>query len=62
MADLVTVLNRTAGKIVYQIPDRGIRRELAPGQTIRVTKGEIEALSFTSGGLDLIRNHLLVKD
>ena len=62
MADLVTVLNRTAGKIVYQIPDRGVRRELAPGQVIKVTKDEIEALSFTSGGLDLIRNHLLVKD
>lgn len=62
MADLVTVENRTAGKIVYQIPDRHIRRELAPRQVIRVTKDEIEALAFTVGGLDLIRNHLLVKD
>jgi hypothetical protein len=62
MADLVTVENRTAGKIVYQIPDRHIRRELAPRQAIRVPKDEIEALSYTAGGLDLIRNHLLVKD
>lgn len=62
MADLVTVENRTAGKIVYQIPDRHIRRELAPRQAVRVPKEEIEALSYTSGGLDLIRNHLLVKD
>ena len=62
MADLVTVENRTAGKIVYQIPDRHIRRELAPRQTIKVPKEEIEALSYTAGGLDLIRNHLLVKD
>lgn len=62
MADLVTVENRTAGKIVYRIPDKGIRRELAPRQKIRVTKQEIEDLSYTSGGLDLIRNHLLVKD
>ena len=62
MADLVTVENRTAGKIVYQIPDRHIRRELAPRQSIRVPKEEIEALSYTAGGLDLIRNHLLVKD
>ena len=60
--ELVTVENRTAGKIVYQIPDRHIRRELAPRQTIRVPKEEIEALSYTAGGLDLIRNHLLVKD
>ena len=62
MADLVTVENRTAGKIVYQIPDRHIRRELAPRQVIRVTKDEIEALAFTAGGLDVIINHLLVKD
>ena len=62
MAELVTVENRTAGKIVYQIPDRHIRRELAPRQSIRVPKEEIEALSYTAGGLDLIRNHLLVKD
>jgi len=62
MADLVTVENRSAGKIVYQIPDRHIRRELAPRQSIRVPKEEIEALSYTAGGLDLIRNHLLVKD
>lgn len=62
MADLVIVENRAAGKIVYRIPDRGIRRELAPRQAIRVPKEEIEALSYTEGGLDLIRNHLLVKD
>ena len=62
MADYVTVENRSAGKIVYQIPDRHIRRELAPRQSIRVPKEEVEALSYTAGGLDLIRNHLLVKD
>lgn len=62
MAELVTVENRTAGKIVYQIPDRHIRRELTPRQSIRVPKEEVEALSYTAGGLDLIRNHLLVKD
>lgn len=62
MANTAIVKNRTAGKIIYTIPDRGIRRELAPGQAIRVNKDEIEALSYTNGGLDLIRNHLLVED
>jgi len=62
MADYVTVENRSAGKIVYSIPDRHIRKELAPRQTIRVPKEEIEALAYSAGGLDLIRNHLLVKD
>ena len=62
MADYVTVENRTAGKIVYNITDRHIRRELAPRQSIRVPKEEVEALAYTNGGMDLIRNHLLVKD
>ena len=62
MADFVTVENRSAGKIIYNIPDRHIRRELAPRQSIKVPKEEIEALAYTSGGMDLIRNHLLVKD
>jgi hypothetical protein len=60
--DYVIVENRTAAKVVYSIPDKGIRRELAPGQAIKTTKDEIEALSYVGGGLDLIRNHLLVKD
>jgi len=60
--DIVIVENRTAAKVIYSIPDRGIRRELAPGQSIKTTKDEIEALSYVNGGLDLIRNHLLVKD
>ena len=62
MAEYVTVENRSAGKIVYNIPDRHIRRELAPRQSIRVPKEEIEALAYVAGGMDLIRNHLLVKD
>lgn len=60
--ELVKVMNRSGGKVTYRIPDRGIRRELMPGQTIRVSKDEVEALSYTGGGLDLIRNYLLVDD
>lgn len=60
--DLVTVMNRSAGKIVYKIPDRGIRRELMPGQTIRVSKEEIEALNYAPGGHKIIADFLYVKD
>jgi hypothetical protein len=59
---LATVTNRSAGKVVYAIPDSHIRRELAPGQSIRVPKEEIEALSYTDGGLYLIQNYLYVAD
>lgn len=62
MAEYVTVENRSAGTIVYNIPERQIRRELAPRQAIKVPKEEIEALAYTAGGMNLIRNHLLVKD
>lgn len=62
--DLVTVENRSGGKVVIRIPDRGIRRELMPGQTIKMTKEEVEALAYTGtgGGLSLIKNYLLVND
>jgi len=60
--DSVIVENRSAARVIYRIPERGIRRELAPGQKIRTTKEEVEALSYIAGGLDLIRNHLLVRD
>ena len=60
--EYVVVENRSAGTVVYNIPERQIRRELAPRQSIRVPKEEIEALAYTAGGLNLMRNHLLVKD
>ena len=62
MADLAIVTNRSAGKVVYNIPDRHIRRELAPGQSVRVPKEEIDALSFSDGGMYLIQNYLYVAD
>ena len=62
MAEYAVVENRSAGKIVYIIPGMNIRKDLAPGQSIRVPKEEIEALAYTNGGMDLIKNYLLVKD
>ena len=62
MADYAVVQNRSAGRVVYSIPDRNIRKDLAPGQSIKVPKEEVEALAYTNGGMELIRNYLLVKD
>ena len=56
------VVNRSSGTVVYLIPNLGIRRSIAAGQSIIVPKSEIEALSFTEGGLELIRNYLFLED
>lgn len=60
--DLVKVSNRCAGKVIIRIPDRGIRRELMPGQAVYMTRDEVEALSYANGGLSLIQNYLFVDD
>lgn len=60
--EMVSVKNRTSGTVVYKIGATGVRRELYPGMSMNVPKKEIEDLSYTSGGMDLIRNHLYVSD
>lgn len=60
--EMVKVKNRTSGTVVYKIGATGVRRELYPGMEMNVPKKEIEDLSYTSGGMDLIRNHLYVSD
>ena len=54
--------NRSAGIVVYTVPDLGIRREFQPGETKKVTKEEIEKLSYTAGGQALIDNFLIVEE
>lgn len=54
--------NRSAGAVVYNVPDLGVRREFQPGETKKVTKAEIEALANTPGGMDLINNYLIVEE
>ena len=56
------VKNRTSSILVYNIPDDGIRREFMPGETKRISFGELEKLTFQSGGQSLINNYLLIKE
>ena len=53
------VKNRSSSILVYNIPDDGIRREFMPGETKRISFGELEKLTFQSGGQSLINNYLL---
>lgn len=56
------VKNRSSSILVYNIPDDGVRREFMPGETKRITFGELEKLTFQSGGQSLINNYLLIKE
>lgn len=62
MADkIVNVKNRSAGIVVYRIPEDGIRREFAAGETKRIAFSELEKLSYQSGGSELIAQYLQVQ-
>ena len=56
----VAVKNRSNSTVVYSIPEMNIRREYAPGETKKVLKEEIEALTYRSGGANLIQRFLVV--
>ena len=57
---MYNVKNRSSGMVVYSIPEDGVRREFMPGETKKITFGELEKLSFQSGGRALMNNYLLI--
>lgn len=56
------VKNRSSSILVYSIPDDGVRREFMPGEVKRISFGELEKLTYQSGGQALINNYFLIKD
>ena len=56
------VKNRSASMVVYKIPEDGIRREFAPGETKKISYKELEKLSYQSGGRALMANFLQIFD
>lgn len=52
------IINRSAGRVYYNIPEMNIRRSFAPQEEKIVTIGELEALSFQPGGKELMLNFL----
>ena len=59
---MYNVKNRSAGMVVYTIPDEGIRREFQPGESRRISFGELEKLSYQQGGRELMANFLQVME
>lgn len=57
------VTNRSASRVGYAVPELGVKnRDFAPGETKKISKEELEGLSYQPGGVALIRDYLLVQD
>ena len=60
--EMVIVTNRNNGYTGYQIPDTGVSRNFAPGESKRISKEELMQLSYIEGGEYLLKNYLLVNN
>ena len=57
------VTNRSASRVHYSVPELGIlSRDFQPGETKKISYAELEGLGFIPGGIDLIRDYLLIQD
>ena len=54
------VKNRGAGHVSYKIPEDGIRRSFAPGETKEISYAELEKLTFQPGGMVILTNYLQI--
>ena len=59
---ILLVTNRSAGMVVYTIPEEGIRREFTPGETKKIPFEALEKLAYLSGGRTLMENFLKIVD
>ena len=58
---VLTVSNRDNGSVGYTIPDLGnLHRTFQPGETKEVTMGELRKLSYLPGGLNILKNLLII--
>jgi len=62
MKKLVNVKNRSAGRVVYRIPEHGIRREFNANETKQVPYEELVWLSYRPGGRNLMTNMLQIQE
>lgn len=59
---IIRLTNRDTGSVSYVIPDTGAHRKFTPGETKNVTFEEIEKLSWTAGGKEMLRDFLIIED
>lgn len=56
------VSNKSAGRVVYSVPELGVRREFTTTETKTIPLSELQALSMRPGGRELIYNYLYIHD
>ena len=61
MSDFCNVKNRSASTVVYNIPEDGIRRSFAPGETKKISYQELEKLTYQAGGMNILTRFLQVQ-
>lgn len=62
MSNICNVKNRGAGYVTYKIPEDGIRRQFAPGETKKISYEELEKLTYQPGGLMILSQFLQIQD
>jgi hypothetical protein len=62
MNKMVTITNRSAGLVIYSIPEHSITRTLQRGETRQVPYQEMVWLSYTPGGKQLMNDMLFIRE
>ena len=59
----VKVVNRTNNTVGYSIPDmQNLHRNYTAKEEKIITFGELRSLSYVPGGMEIIKNYLVIKD
>lgn len=59
---IYNVKNRSSSTVVVRIQELGIRKEFAPGETMRMSFEELEKLTYQPGGRELMANFLQIME
>ncbi len=62
MGRKINVKNRSAGNVVYTVPDLKVRRDFLPGEVKKIDEDELTQLSYSQGGRLLITQYLQILD
>lgn len=62
MNSIVDVTNRDSGVVGYLIPDTGVNRTFAQGETKKIPVEELKQLLYTPGGEYILKELLIVHD
>ena len=62
MNNTCIVKNVGAAHITYKVPDLGVRRSFAPGETKVISYEELEKLTYRPGGMNILTNFLQIQD